>query len=402
MAGDTARPYPAPELPGLDFDPFLAGALREGPAVRIRLPCGEGEAECWLVTRYEDVRFVTSDPRFSRQILGCPIPSMNRYLIPLDSAVSFVDPPDHTRVRTVVAPAFSALSAERLRPRAQVLMDGLLLSLEAQGPPADLIRHVISPFPLTLIGEILGIADEDRPQIRDWAQALLTRATSNEDVTHGRAIRASLHQFFSELAARRRAHPRTDLMTTMVTAVTDGRIAEEELLAIASLIAVNGWHAMRNNLANMVYTLLTHPQLMCQLRQHYLLTPTAVEELLRWIPHKNGIGQPRKATHDVHVGDTLIRAGEYVYVSYVAANWDSARYPQPERIDFHRQGPPHLAFGHGPHYCLGPHLARMEAAVLLSTLVGRFPHLRLAVPPSQVQWQARALIRGPVTLPAAW
>ncbi|MFI6055057.1 cytochrome P450 [Streptomyces violascens] len=388
------------DLPALDFDPFLREALRDSPVSRIRLPHGKGD--CWLVTRYDDVRFVTSDPRFSRDITGRPIPKMTKHFIPMDRALSFVDPPGHARVRAVVAPAFTQRAVDRLRPRVQELLDTRLERLVAAGPPADIVRHITSPFPLDVVSELIGVPPADRPRIRDWAQTLLTRSSDEAAAERAVQARGAAGAYFRELAARRRAEPQDDLMSVMVAAVDDGRIDEEELLALTTLMELNGWHAVCNNTSNMVYALLTQDGLMNRLRSEPELVPQAVEELLRWIPHKHGVGQPRIATQDVEVGGVLIRGGEFVYVSYIAANWDELVYPDPERIDVERQGPPHLAFGHGPHFCVGPLLARMESEVLLSTLVNRLPDLRLALPPEQVRWQTNVLIRGPVDLPVTW
>ncbi|GHH57449.1 cytochrome P450 [Streptomyces candidus] len=149
----------------------------------------------------------------------------------------------------------------------------------------------------------------------------------------------------------------------------------------------------------MVYCLLTDDDLTSRLRSDPQAVPAAVEELLRWIPHKHGVGQARIATEDVEVGGVLIRRGEAVYVSYVAANWDERCYPGPHRIDIDREGPPQLAFGHGPHHCLAPLLARMGAELLLTT---RLPDLRLATDPEDVLWQKDVLIRGPIALPVTW
>ena len=156
---NTAPPvYEAVDLAALDFDPFLREALREAPVVRVRLLHG-APGECWLATRHDVVRFVTSDPRFSRDIVGQPLPSMNRYLVPLDRAVSFVDPPDHTRVRSVVSSAFNRKGMATLRPRAQAVLDDLINRMVASGPPADLVRQVTSPFPLHVIGAVLGVPE---------------------------------------------------------------------------------------------------------------------------------------------------------------------------------------------------------------------------------------------------
>ncbi|MFC8956068.1 cytochrome P450 [Streptomyces sp. NPDC057101] len=399
---DAAPPvYEAVDLAALDFDPFLREALREAPVVRVRLLHGT-PGECWLATRHDVVRFVTSDPRFSRDIVGRPLPSMNRYLVPLDRAVSFVDPPDHTRVRSVVSSAFNRSGMAALRPRAQAVLDGLIDRMVASGPPADLVRQVTSPFPLHVIGAVLGVPEADRLRLRVWADTVLTRATDEAGVERARQAKEAARALFRELARERRARPEDDLTSTLAAAVASGQIEEEEMLALAVLMGLNGWHAVRNHTSNMMYVLLTHDGLMSRLRSDPQAVPAAVEELLRWIPHKHGVGQPRVATEDVEVGGVQIRRGEAVYVSYVAANWDESCYPEPGRIDLGRQGPPHLAFGYGPHHCVAPLLARLEAELLLTTLVERLPDLRLAVDPGEVIWQRNVLIRGPVGLPVTW
>ncbi|GGU66358.1 cytochrome P450 [Streptomyces lavendofoliae] len=401
MKDVTAPLYEVSDLAALDFDPFLREALEAEPVVRIRLPHG-APGECWLATRHDSVRFVTSDPRFSRDIVGRPLPSMNRYLIPLDRAVSFVDPPDHTRVRSVVSSAFNRSGVAALRPRAQAVLDRLVDSMVAAGPPADLVEHVTSPFPMHVIGAVLGVPEADRPRLRTWADAVLTRAKDETEVGRARQAKEEARAFFLELVRERRRRPQADLISELGDAVDSGKIEEEELLALATLMALNGWHAVRNHTSNMVYCLLTDDSLKSRLRSDPHVVPAAVEELLRWIPHKHGVGQARIATEDVEVGGVLIRRGEAVYVSYVAANWDQRCYSEPHRIDIDRKGPPHLAFGYGPHHCVAPLLARMEAELLLTTLLTRLPDLRLATDPANVPWQKDVLIRGPVALPVTW
>ncbi|MEU4346116.1 cytochrome P450 [Streptomyces sp. NPDC023838] len=327
---------------------------------------------------------------------------MTKHFIPLDRAVSFVDPPDHARVRSAVSSSFTQRSVDRLRLRARLLMDELCIELEAAGPSADLVHHVISPFALAMISEVIGIPSADRPRVRDWAQTVLTRASDDAQALRAEEAKQASRDYFRQLASQRRAEPRQDVMSTMVAAVGAGRIDEEELLALATLIGLNGWHAVCNNTTNMMYVLLTQRHLMERLQREPRLILSAVDELLRWVPHKHGVGQPRIATEDVAVGGVLIREGELVYVSYVAANWDERVYSDPSTIDFERNDPPHMAFGHGPHACVGPLLARMEAEVVLSTLISRFPTMRLAIPPHEMNWQTDVLIRGPVDLPVTW
>ncbi|MFI6144501.1 cytochrome P450 [Streptomyces sp. NPDC051109] len=401
MHDGTAPLYEASDLAALEFDPFLREALQAGPVIRIRLAHG-APGECWLATRHDAVRFVTSDRRFSRDIVGRPLPSMNRYLVPLDRAVSFVDPPGHTRVRSVVSSAFNRFGLAALRPRAQAVLDEHIDAMVAAGPSADLVRHVTSPFPMHVIGAVLGVPEADRPRLRTWADTILTRAKDEAGVERARQAKEEASACFRELARARRLQPQDDLISELAAAVESGRIEEEELLALATLMGINGWHAVRNHTSNMVYLLLTDDGLMSRLRSDPDAVPAAVEELLRWIPHKHGVGQARVATEDVEVGGVLVRRGEAVYVSYVAANWDERCYPEPHRIDVDREGPAHLAFGYGPHHCVAPSLARMEAELLLTTLLTRLPDLRLAIEPGHVAWQKDVLIRGPVALPVTW
>lgn len=394
--------YGPPDLPGLEFDPFLTRALEQGAAMKVLLPQGEVLKECWLVTRYEDVRLVTSDARFSRHITGRPFPTMNRHLIPMGASVSFVDPPDHTRIRSVVAPAFSEARMKELRPHTQALTAELMDRIETVGPPTDLVEGLLSPLPLTLIGEIFGVPPAERPHIRRWAEGILVRPRDEADAERARALRDEAARYFAGLLVQRRTTPAPDLMTDLARAVDGQRLSEDEALAMASLTALNGWHPMRNILANMVFALLCRPPLVQALREEEISVPQLVEELLRWIPHKNGIGQPRVAMEDVELGDVTIRAGEFVYVHYWAANRDPGVFACPAEIDAHRAGPNHLAFGFGPHYCVAPHLARLQAQVLLPALFARFPRLHLAVPSDEVAFQKDALLRGPVALPVAW
>ncbi|QUH00455.1 cytochrome P450 [Saccharopolyspora erythraea] len=395
-----ARLYHPEDLPGMTFDPVFLELLRDEPVARIRMRYGEGEA--WLVTRYEDVKFVTSDPRFSRKIMGRPFPKMTRHHIPMDRAVSFSDPPEHARVRRVVARDFSPGSVERLRPTAEKIMHRCLDELVAAGPPADLVRHVTSPFPMAVLGELMGIPESDRPWLIECSSQVLSMAPDQAAVDRINGIKAEVAEYFLALVESRRADPRDDVVSTVAAARERGDLDDEEVAAMTVLLALNGWHAVRNNSTNMVYVLLTDPELRSRLKADLGLVPTAVEELLRYIPHKRGIGQPRIATEDVEIRGVRISKGDVVYVSYVAANWDEDVYPEPDRVDLDRPEVPHLAFGHGPHYCMGPMLARMESQVLLSSLLTRLPDLALAVPPEQVAWQPNALIRGPLELPVTW
>ncbi|MEU1674279.1 cytochrome P450 [Streptomyces roseifaciens] len=386
------------DLRGLDFDPFMAERLREEPIARVKLPHGEGHA--WLVTRYEDVKFVTSDPRFSRQaVLGRPITRLAPHFIPLDEAVGFADPPEHTRLRKAVARSFTPASLERLRPRAERVAGELLDAMEREGPPADLMAHLNGPLPLAVISDLMGVPEADLPRMAHWTEVLLSAGHGREASDRAKADMAA---YFVEMLARKGAEPGPDLASELAAAVAKGDLSTEEAVAIALLIQASAAHAVRNNSSNMVYALLTHPHHLERLRREPGLLPQAIEELLRYIPHRSAVGLGRIAMEDVEVGGVLIRAGEVVHSSYLTANRDPSVFDHPDEIDFDREHNPHLSFGHGPHFCLGSMLARLESEIILSSLIARFPDLRLAEPVEKIRWQRSALIRGPEHLPVAW
>lgn len=394
------RFWPVDDLPALDPDPFLDELLREEPVTRIRLAHGEGHA--WLVTRYEDVRFVTSDPRFSReQVVGRDVTSMRPEPVASQTAgLQYIDPPRHNRLRRVVARAFTGRAMQRLRPMAERRAAELLDTMEAAGPPADLMEHLHGPFPIAVIRDFLGVDEKDWHRWAATGEALLSAGADSEQ--RARQAARDTRARIAELLRSRREEPREDLAGVLAQATEAGEITDDEAISLATAIQVSGGHAVRNNSGSMMYALLTHPRHLDRLRREPELLPKAVDELFRYVPHRNGVGIPRVAVQDVEVGGQLIRAGEVVYNAYVSANRDPAVFADPDDLDFDRTDGPHLAFGHGPHHCMAAIMARMEAEVLIASILSRFPGIRLAVPPEQVEFQRQGLIRGPRTLPVTW
>ncbi|MFD9096799.1 cytochrome P450 [Streptomyces collinus] len=395
----AVRPWSVDDLPALEPDPFLDEVLREEPVTRIALPHGSGHA--WLVTRYEDVRFVTSDPRFSREeVVGREVTSMAPQAVASQTAgLQYIDPPRHTRLRRVVARAFTARGMERLRPMAERTAHRMLDTMEKAGPPGDLMEHLHTPFPIAVVCFFLGADEDDWQQWAGNSEALLSQST---DAERNQAARLATRGRVVDLLRRRRDEPRDDLAGVLAQAAGAGEITDDEAVSLAMAVYVSGGHAVRNNSGSMMYTLLTHPEQLEQLHADPALLPRAVEELFRYVPHRNGVGIPRVATEDVELGGHLIRAGDVVYNAYVAANRDPGVFPDPDALDFGREGPGHLAFGHGPHFCLAALMARMEAEVMIRAVLDRFPGLRLAVPADEVEFQREGLIRGPRTLPVTW
>ncbi|MGW7006640.1 cytochrome P450 [Streptomyces sp. NPDC054933] len=398
MDPPPARFWTVDDVHGLDFDPAMEEMLAEESLARIRLPHGEGEA--WLATKYEDVKFATCDPRLSREALvGRNVTRLAPHFIPLDDAVGFADPPQHTRLRKTVSKVFTTRRIARLRPHAERIVHRLLDEMERSGPPADVMAHLNTPFSLAGMSELMGVPEEDWPKMADWTRKVISAGAGRSS---SERAKDEIGEYFDALATRRLDAPEDDLLSHMAAAEHEGELTRQELVAFAVLMQISGMNSVRFNSANMVYLLLTHPEHYARLRREPDLLPQAVEELLRFIPHRNAVGMARIATEDIPVGRVTIRRGEPVYSSYLAANRDPDRFDSPHALDFDRSFNPHLAFGNGPHYCVGASLARMESEVMLRALLDRFPDLRLAVSPEEIQWRRGELIRGPEALPVAW
>ncbi|MFD8325819.1 cytochrome P450 [Streptomyces lydicus] len=392
---DTAPlsyPFNVPESLEL-ADEYERARNRPG-LLKVRMAYGE---PAWLVTRYAEARFVLGDQRFSRAASALhdePRQSEGRRT----SGILGMDPPDHTRLRTLVAKAFTVRQVEKLRPQVVALTHELLDELEAAGPPADLVDRFALPIPVAVICRLLGVPPEDRPRFRVWSDAALSTSslTSEEFDANQEELRAYMRQLIQE----HRHAPRDDLMTALIDARDVGdRLSELELVDLCVGILVAGHETTATQIPNFVLALLDHPEQLALLRERPDLIGNAVEELLRFVPLGSGASQPRYATEDIEVGGTLVRAGTPVLVAVGAANRDALRFDAPGTLDITRSGNQHLGFGHGVHHCLGAPLARLELQEALGALLTRFPKLHVA---GDVEWKSQMLVRGPRVLPVGW
>ncbi|MCL7492948.1 cytochrome P450 [Streptomyces sp. MCA2] len=393
---DTAPlsyPFNVPESLELS-DEYEQARSRPG-LLKVRMTYGE---PAWLVTRYAEARFVLGDRRFSRAAGALhdePRQSEGRR----DSGILGMDPPDHTRLRTLVAKAFTVRQVEKLRPQVKQLANELLDELAAAGPPADLVDRYALPIPVAVICRLLGVPAEDRPRFRVWSDAALS--TSSLTAAEFDANLEELRAYMAQLIEEHRRAPQDDLMTALIDArdVND-RLSELELVDLCVGILVAGHETTATQIPNFVLALLDHPGQLALLRAQPELINGAVEELLRFVPLGSGASQPRYATEDVEVGGTLVRAGTPVLVAVGAANRDALRFDSPGTLDISRGGTnQHLGFGHGVHHCLGAPLARLELQEALIALITRFPELRLA---GDVVWKSQMLVRGPRVMPVGW
>jgi cytochrome P450 len=394
----TARRYPFSRN-RLDPGPQYAELRRTEPVCRVQLPYGP---PAWLVTGYYLTKSVLGDARFSRAAtIGRDTPR--------ECAVEFgqvaesvmgMDPPAHTRIRQLAGRAFTARRVEQLRPRARQIASGLIDEMVASGAPADLVESFSFAFPAIIICELLGIPATDRHAFRGWTDAIVSTAMSTPEQVQDTYLQ--LAGYLAGLFAQRRAQPGDDLLTWLVQARdNDDRLTETELLFLGMALLVGGYETTAHQITNMVYTLLTHDEQLRQLKARPELLPEAVEEMLRFIVFGSALN-PRIATADVKLGEVVARTGEPVLCSRSSANRDERVFPRAGELDITRDPNPHVAFGYGPHYCLGAHLARMELQVALGTIFSRLPGLHIAVPENDLTWQTGIMMRGLAAFPVAW
>jgi cytochrome P450 len=389
-------PYPFGDAVALRLHPRFAELRKAGAPVRVTMPYG---GDAWLVTRYEQTRFVLSDSRFSRAAAaGADVPRGRPGFEPAGNLLA-MDPPEHHRIRALVGKAFTARRVELLRPRIQEIADTLL---DGIGPPVDFASAVAWELPVLVIGELLGVPPGERRMVRECTETLVASGgtVTPADVAEARAkLAGALHT----LIAQRREAPTGDLLTALVSARDEeDRLTDNELLMLGVALLAGGHETTANLIGSMLVELLTDRERWTALVARPELIPAAVEELLRFVPLATVADFARIAREDLEIGGQAIRAGDAVLVQLDSANRDESVFPSAGDLDFGREVNHHLAFGFGVHHCVGAPLARLELRVLLSTLVRRLPGLRLAISADDVEWRRDGLLRGVSTLPVTW
>ncbi|ONF70287.1 cytochrome P450 [Amycolatopsis keratiniphila] len=370
------------------------------PMSRVVFPSG---CEGWLVTRYEDVRLIFSDTRFSRNLLAPGAPCL---IEPGDfstgeHSILNMDPPDHTRLRKLTAQAFTVRRIAGLRPRIQEIADTLLRAMAEHGPPLDLVEMFAFPLLTAVMCEILGVPYEGRERFRQWSRVIVTpMAYGPAEVAQARRDGAD---DMAALVAVKRETPGEDLLSVLVHARDeDGdRLTEAELIDLATQLLLAGHETTVSLIATGIVLLTGHPDQLAALRSDPSLTEGAVEEIMRFDGPADA-SLLRVALDDVELSAGRVRRGEAVLAHTGAANRDEAAFPGASRFDIRRRNAPQLGFGHGLHFCLGAALARLEGEIAFRTLLDGLPGLDLAVPASAITWRPPLSIRGPEAVPVTW
>jgi cytochrome P450 len=382
-----------------DPRPLYARWRQEARVVRLVEPARQ--MPFWLVSRYADVMALLRDNRLAKDGRKLSEQARSRfYRLSAEALTRHMlssDPPDHTRLRTLVSQAFTPRRVEALRSRVTTLATGLLEAALAQGS-VDFIDAFAFPLPVIVIAELLGIPHEDREQFRAWTHAMLV-TPANGDLEPARAAGQGFLRYFTTLLEQRRAPPGDVHVSAMLAAEEQGdRLRPDELIGMLFLLLVAGHETTVNLLGSGLLALLQHPEQHERLRADRGLMDSAVEEMLRYCSPVE-TSTARFTVEPTEVCGQVIPAEEMVVGGLLSANHDPEVFAEPERFDVGRTPNKHVAFGFGIHYCLGAPLARLEAAVAFELLLERAPRVRLAVEAERLEWRRSAFIRGLEQLP---
>ena len=396
--------------PVMFADPFprYAELRRRGavsPAFSKQLMGGAG----YMLTRHEHVLLLHNDVRFSSDptsggssFLLRHLPKMFRLLT---SSMVYKDDPDHARLRRLVNKAFTPRMVQQMTGEIERIVDGLLDDLERRGgSTVDLVADFATPLPLSVISTMLGVGDEDRDEFHVLMERFVVRLGSGSGADAVRAIPTArrLYSVLERLAAQRRAAPDDGLISGLLAANEDGdSLNDDEVIAMIFLLMLAGHDTTANLIGSSAVALIAHPDQAERWRSDPSLTTSAVEELLRFttpVP----CGTARTLLDEVSIGGTTMPKGSKVMGMIISANRDEAVFERPDDLDLGRDPNRHLTFAFGKHFCLGNQLARLEGQIAIGGLVRRFPSMRLAVPPDQLQYKPVQALRGfralPVTL----
>jgi cytochrome P450 len=399
------RTNPQPNIVSAEFKanpfPFLARLRVSEPIYQTTLP---DQTPVWLLTRYEDVNALLRDDRFTKNRRSALTPDQLRKLPwtppmfrPLERNMLDLDPPDHTRLRSLVHKAFTPGLVEQMRFRAQTVADELLEAVAWRGE-MDLIKDFALPLPMTIITEILGVPTSDRAKFHKWSQAVVSLSSPKANLRVMPSVWLFIRYLRRFFKVRRR-DPKDDLVSALITSEESGdKLSEDELLAMVFLLLIAGHETTVNLIGNGVLALLENPDQMEHLRGNPTIIKPAVEELLRFTTPVL-MTTERYPRENVVLRDVTIPRGEMTLGVIGSANRDESVFDKPDALKLTREPNKHLSFGQGIHFCLGAPLARMEAQIAINTLLNRMTGLELNDSVDSLQWRPSIFLRGLGSLP---
>ncbi|MEU5545101.1 cytochrome P450 [Streptomyces sioyaensis] len=400
MTPKTALPQPFAEQHAVDPYPAYRALLDQGGMHRMTLRPG---LEAWLVVDHGLVREALTHPAISLESRHAT-PEAHEAIMAgyTEEKQSFfgqhllaVDGADHTRMRRVMSRALTARRFQAMAPEVETIAHTLLDDLPAPGH-ADLTSALVVPFTISVLARLMGVPEPGRKLLTDLANKVV-QGQAEEDDGFGQVI-AELTGYFSDLLDSPDEVPADSLLAMLIDARADGAIRPEETLSLVYQLFFAGHESSAYLMTNAIAVLLSRPDAAAELRSHPDLLDGAVEELLRW-EGSIKVGSWRFATEPLELGGNRLQTGDPILVVLAAANRDPEKFAAPDDFDIRRQSVPHVAFGHGPHHCLGAALGRLEARTLLSALLTRFPDIALDIPYEDLHWRHNLIMRGPSHLP---
>lgn len=381
--------------------PLYARLRAESPVHRLTRARGR---TTWIVSRYDDVVTVLSDPRFindhrtlRREGLGGDHGWRPWFVRPMLETMLHADAPEHVRLRHIAMHAFSPGKIETARPRVTALTEGLLRRAAAR-QPLDLVRDYAAQIPLAIIADILGVPESDRVRVQRW---IMNIVTANKSWRRAPALGLSAWRcmrYLRDAARMRERGDRDDFMTALTHAYREGQLNEAELLALIYFLILAGQTTTEYGISGGILALLQQPGELERLRRDPSLIKSAVEELFRYCSPTE-VAAKRYALETVRLSGTTIHAGDAVYAAIASANRDERHFADPDRLDLTRQPNRHIAFGIARHFCAGAQLARLETQIAIDALLQQTSDLRLAIDARTLRWRPGRLLRGPASLP---
>jgi cytochrome P450 len=381
-----ANPYP-------HYRPLLAGPPR----------VIDGLMPMVLVARYADVMAVLRDHQhFSSVQPRTPLFQRRRDVFGDTPTVLFSDPPVHTRLRRLVAPAFTARRVRDLEPRIRAIADRLLADAARRGR-FEVMADLANPLPVMVIAEMLGVPADDYEKFKAWSDIVIDGDNTLPPAPFPDSVRAALSaivEYFQVEVEKRRKRPGDDLVSVLIAAHEEGdKLSEAELMAFIVILLLAGNETTTNLIGNGMLALAAHPAELGLLRERPELMAGAIEEMLRYDgPAQSAV---RFTGAGAEVAGVPVREGSFAFVILAAANRDPAQFPHPDRFDVTRQPNEHLAFGAGLHLCIGAALARLQGSIAIAAALARFPHLSLSAPDAPLHYKGSYFLRGLAELPLA-
>ena len=402
MSAQSATPrFPFPPSPvPYDPGPEVRELMAKGPVNQVRLP---DDSTAWLVTGFNETREVLIDQRYSRALVFAPGREVYGVEATLADGIVAMDPPEHTRLRKLVAGAFTEKRMQALRPQVTRIVDDLIDAMRAGPRPVDLSRSFSLMVPASVICALLGVPIADVDRFHAWSNVIFGDwSRSRDDIA---AAYAAMGDYIAELIAQKRQAPADDLISVLIDARdAAGKLSEVELVKFGVGLLGAGHETTANSINMSLVALCQYPDELARLRADPGRIPAAVEELVRYviISGSGFIPLARITREEVCLGGVTIPAGETVLPSFNVANRDPAAFTDPDRLDVGRAPKTHLGFGAGAHHCLGAQLARMELQEALHGLLTRLPGLRMTVPMSALEFRPGHAIASMRELPVTW